>query len=49
VWDDLTDHEPVEQHAHSGELLLDRRRRSARRLQLLYIGGDVVRPDAGEH
>jgi hypothetical protein len=45
--DDLADDEPIEQHAHRGELLFYRRRRGLR-LQLLYIGGDVVRPDGGE-
>ena len=34
--DDLADDEPVEQHPHGGELLLDQRRRS-HRLKLLYI------------
>ena len=42
----LADHQPIEQHPHRGELLLDRRRRD-RALQLLYMGGDVKRPDRG--
>jgi hypothetical protein len=46
-WDHLADNERVEQHPHGGELLLDRRSRGLR-LELLYIGGDVVRPDRGE-
>ena len=46
--DDLADDQPVEQHAHGGELLLHQRRRSLDGLQLLYIGGDVMRPDRGE-
>jgi hypothetical protein len=41
---DLADDQPVEQHADRRELLLDRRRRDLD-LQLLYISGDVVRPD----
>src|SRR5262245_14247163 len=43
----LADDKPVEQHAHGCELLLHGRRRGIR-LQLLYIGGDVVRPDCCE-
>jgi hypothetical protein len=43
----LADNEPIEQHAHGGELVFDGRRRGLR-LQLLYIGGDVVRPDRGK-
>ena len=39
---DLTDHEPVEQHADASEILLDRRRRRGA-AQLLDIGGDMHR------
>jgi hypothetical protein len=41
---DLTDDEPVEQHPHRRELLLDRGRRDLV-LQLLYICGDVMGAD----
>jgi hypothetical protein len=40
----LADHQPVEQHAHGGELLLDARRRVGL-LQRLDVGANVVRPD----
>jgi len=45
--DDLADDKPVEHRPHGRELLLHRRRRGLR-LQLLYIGGDVMRPDRRE-
>jgi hypothetical protein len=44
---DLAGDQPIEEHAYSRELLLDRRCRGLC-LQLLYIGGDVMRPDGGE-
>jgi hypothetical protein len=37
-------HEPVEQHADAGEMLLDGRRRHAP-AELLYISGDIDRRD----
>jgi hypothetical protein len=45
--DDLADQEPVEHHPDGGELLFDRWRRGLR-LQLLNIGGNVMRPDRAE-
>jgi hypothetical protein len=44
----MADDEPVAQHPHRAELLLDGRRRGLDGLQLLYIDGDVVRPDRRE-
>jgi hypothetical protein len=43
----LADHEPIDQHANGGKLLLHARRRGLG-LQRLYIGGDVVRPDSAQ-
>jgi len=43
----LAGDEPVEQHAHGGELLLDARRRMGL-LERLYISGDIERPDRGQ-
>jgi hypothetical protein len=45
--DDVTGHQPVEQHAERGQVLLDRRRRKLS-LQVLDKGGDVKRFNAGE-
>ena len=41
---DLAGDQPIEQHAHGGELLLHGRRRMGP-LERLYIGGDIERPD----
>ncbi len=45
--EDLADDQPVEQHADRREVLLHRRL-GGRRLQRLYIGGDVHGLDVGE-
>jgi hypothetical protein len=45
--DDLADHEPVEQHAHRRQVLLDRGRRVGL-AQVLDVGGDVDRLEAAE-
>ena len=45
--DDLADHEPVEQHAHRGQVLLDRGCRVGLP-ELLDVGGDVDRLEAAE-
>jgi len=46
-WHHLAGDEPIEQHAHGGELLLDARRRMGL-LECLYISGDIERPDRGQ-
>ena len=43
----LAGDQPIEQHAHGGELLLYARRRMGP-LERLYIGGDIERPDRGQ-
>ena len=43
---DLAGDQPIEQHAHGGELLLHAWRRMGL-LEQLYIGGDIERPDRG--
>ena len=45
--EDLTDNQPVEQHADRGQMQFYGRL-GRRRLQHLYIGGDVDRLDVGE-
>jgi len=43
----LADHEPIEQHADAGKVLLNGRRREPM-ADLLYIGSDVNRPHLTE-
>jgi hypothetical protein len=43
----LAGDQPVEQHPHGGELLLDAGRRMLL-LQALYVGRDIERPDGGQ-
>ncbi len=45
--DDVADHEPVEQHAQRGQMLLDRGRGEVA-LQLLHEGGDMKGLHLGE-
>ena len=45
--DDVAGHQPVEEHAERGQVLLDRRRRELA-LQILDEGGDVERLHVGE-